>query len=764
MQGPSYISPLIVAAAILLGLVLALWAGYGFGVHRARRAFKRLVAARQQEEEADRERLRLTLEKAQKDLAKAALDLEKMGEERHRAFSDRARFEREATESTELLREAAAIRAALESDLRKQRETQQFARDVQAALDAEIRLRQETDKALSAAGAATAKAHQQLAETKAELIDARQHATDLANRHEATQLRLTQQTASLRELSAQVELQERQLEDVTDLEQQLAAAQARGATLERELAQVTEVASTVSAVNLDREELEVRLEMAAAAVRIARKEADRYRAESVEQGQRLTENKRELTLLRATTRQQEQKLEEQQDASADLPALRQEFGQLRIKLEQQSLGMKQLAARASSAEQSAEEQRRACETLELELRQLRVNEQSHHQQAAELSELRSNLESLQQKSRELAELCTVRERLDKELASARTRLQFCEDQTQELDRLRDQLQRSRDEQQAYLEAERRLLATQAELRGLRLELEAAKGRLEEQRNLGEANAAPRRDSVRIKALGDELEQERSAGKELRGRLQVASAQLSDLERLRVDNCALREEAAELREHKDATLALEQLQSEHRKLRLEWELSARRIKELSTEREELLLLRGDAEQQRVLAQEVKDLRCRERILEAQIYGIGQTPETLVRDSVPPPAVTGTRASEIEVGIASLLTQGQRTVVLADRQGFPIVANGERLTQDGLAAFSALAGDAAKRAETLMPLGTVQWLKVIDKNHTQISCRFFDCGTEHFTLSTIGQSVPSLETVDAVIATVMSKMTAESPESR
>ena len=159
MQGPSYISPFIVAAAALLGLILAPWVGYGFGVHRAKRAFGRLFAARQQEEEADRERLQHALEKAQKDLAKTALDLEKMGEERHRAFSDRARFEREATESNELLRGAAAIRASLESDLRKQRETQQFARDVQAALDAEIRLRQETDKALSAAGAATAKAH-----------------------------------------------------------------------------------------------------------------------------------------------------------------------------------------------------------------------------------------------------------------------------------------------------------------------------------------------------------------------------------------------------------------------------------------------------------------------------------------------------------------------------------------------------------------------------------------------------------------------------
>lgn len=761
MQGPSYISPLVIVGISLLCLVLALWAGHGLGVHRAKRALLRLAAARQQEEEVDRERLRLSLEKAQEDLTKTALDLEKMGYERHRALAERSRFEREATQTNDLLREATAVRATLEAELRKLREAQQWSRDLQTALDGEIQLRQETEKALSAAGAATAKAHKQLAEAKAELTTTRQRASDLSRRRDELEDQVKRQAISLNELADKTEEQQRRLDEVPDLEQQLVAAHGRVAALERELAQVTEVASTISAVNVDREELEVRLEMAAAGVRIARKEADRYRAEAIEQGQRLAENKRELTLLRATTRQQEQKLAEHERTIAGSAELRQDLERLSAKTELQAVEVGQLRARTSAAEQAAEERRQACEALELELRQLRVHEQSHKQQAQELSALRANLEQFEQKSRELAGLGTTRERLDRELAAARAELQTRGDQSEELSRLRDQLQRMRDEQQTYLEAERRLLATQAELRGLRLELESTKSRLQEQRAEGDAAHAGRRDSVRIKSLGEELEHERIAGKELRGRLQAASAQLSDLERLRADNSALRGEVAELQRHKDASSVLEQLQSDHRKLRLDWELSTRRVQELTLEREELFQLRGDAEQQRIQDQELKDLRRRERILEAQIYGFGQTPETLARDSVAPPPVAGTRAAEIEADIASLLAEGQRTVVLADRQGFAVAANGESLPQDGLAAFSALASDVAKRAETLMPVGAVQWLRVVDKNQTQIACRFFACGNEHFTLSTIGQGTPNIGTVEGVIAAVQTKMTAQAP---
>jgi cell division protein FtsB len=264
--------------------------------------------------------------------------------------------------------------------------------------------------------------------------------------------------------------------------------------------------------------------------------------------------------------------------------------------------------------------------------------------------------------------------------------------------------------------------------------------------------------VRAKALGEELEAQRAVTRELRGQLQVASAQLSDLERLRADNSALRDEVSELRQCKDDSAALAQLRSEHRLLRLDWELSARRVTELSAEREELIALRGNADQVRILDQEVTELRRRERALEAQIYGLGQTPETEARRSIAPlAAATGTRAAEIEAGIAPLVAAGQRTVVLADHQGFAIATGGELEAQDGLAAFSAVAGDVARSAETLLPVGSVQWVWVIDKNRTQVSCRFFDCGSDSFTLSTLGQAALSIDEFDAVVSTITAKMT-------
>ena len=319
MPFPPHIFPNIVRGVVLLGLVLALWLAYRLGLNRAKRAFGRLALARKLEEEADRDRLRLTLDKTQQDLAQAAVDLERMSEERRRAFSDRAHFEQEATEAQELLRDAAAVRATIEAELRRLRESNRAARDVKAALDSEVRLRQETDKALAAAGAAAAKAHQQLAEANAEIAMERRQAADFARQHEQAQARLAQQASIVRELTAHVEQLERRGEDMTDIEQQLVVAQSRVTSLEHELAKVTEVASTVGEVRLDREELEARLEMAATAARIARKEAERYRSQAIEQSQKLTENKQEVAQLRAATRQREQQLAEGQAAMSQPP-------------------------------------------------------------------------------------------------------------------------------------------------------------------------------------------------------------------------------------------------------------------------------------------------------------------------------------------------------------------------------------------------------------------------------------------------------------
>ena len=426
-------------------------------------------------------------------------------------------------------------------------------------------------------------------------------------------------------------------------------------------------------------------------------------------------------------------------------------------MQEQNLSISQLTARAAAAQQSAEQQRRVHEALELELRQLRVCQQSYNEQSVELSSARAKLEAEQHRTRELTEHQAAGERLEKDLAAARAQLLFREEQTEELDRLRDLVKGTRDGQKAHLEAERRLLATQAELRSVRLELEAVLSQKEKRPGLSEASQSPSYDSVRAKSLGEELEAQRAIARELRGRWQVASAQLSDLERLRADNSALRDEVSELRQCKDDSAALAQLRSEHRQLRLEWELSARRVSELSAEREELIALRGDADQVRMLDHEVTELRRRERALEAQIYGLGQTPETEVRRSMAPIAIAGTRAAEIEAGLAPLVAAGQRTVVLADHQGFPIASSGELEPQDGLAAFSAVAGDAARNAETLLPVGSVQSVWVIDKNRTQISCRFFNCGSESFTLSTLGQATLSTDDIDAVLLTVTATMT-------
>jgi hypothetical protein len=715
-----------------------------------------MVAVREQEQEADRERIRLVLEKAQEDLKKAATDLEQANDERRRALSERSRLQSEVMESQELLRDAAATRAALESDLRKQRESQQRARAVQTALDTEIRVRQETEKALRAAGTAAAKAHKYLVDAEAACALERQRVADANRTLEDANTRLTQQATSLVQQSAQLALVERRLEEMTELEQQLAGAERRAATLERELANVTEVASTVGAVQLDREELEVRLEMAAVGVRIARKEADRYRAEAEEKTKELVQRRQEASQFRSALKEQEGALARAKKAEEALSPVQNELGQLKATVDQQSVEIRRLISRAASAERSIEEQQAIHETLELELCQLRAQRHGYEQQSLELVEVRTQLDAVRQKHHDQVESAANYERLAKELHAARRQLLFQKEQTEELERLRELVQRTRDQQQGSLEAERRLLTAQAELERVKWDLESANRRLEDMSAAQTNQGAGRHDSLHSKTMADELTTERTTVRELRGRLGVAEGQLLDLERLRADNRALREESGLLRQHQDASRMLEQLQSAHRKLRLEWELSARRVEELTAEREELVALRSDAEQQRHLDQEVKELRRHERILYAQIYGLGQTPQTQVSDAPREVAMTGTRAAEIEADIASLLSLGQRTVVLADHQGFPVASGGESSPQDGLAAFTALVGDVARRAETLLPLGSVQWVQVVDRNRTQVSCRLFQCGPEAFTLATLGQSAVDPNAMDGVVVQVATKM--------
>jgi hypothetical protein len=176
------------------------------------------------------------------------------------------------------------------------------------------------------------------------------------------------------------------------------------------------------------------------------------------------------------------------------------------------------------------------------------------------------------------------------------------------------------------------------------------------------------------------------------------------------------------------------------VRLDAELMARRLQELLHERAELLPLRAQAAETAALAQEVEYLRRREKDLEAQIYAGGSfaSRELPMLSGELPVVAPGT---DLETNLDGLVSKGgPRTAVLADAQGFLIASAGESVTQEGLAAFAAVAGELVARARMLLPLADIEAIKVTDANRMVLSCHLFTSAGEGLGVATLGPGEP------------------------
>jgi hypothetical protein len=187
--------------------------------------------------------------------------------------------------------------------------------------------------------------------------------------------------------------------------------------------------------------------------------------------------------------------------------------------------------------------------------------------------------------------------------------------------------------------------------------------------------------------------------------------------------------------------LERLTGEHKRLRLDAELMARRLQELLQDQSELAGLRAQAAEAGSLVEEVSYLRRREKDLEAQIYASG------FRVSREMPAIVDelpvqTPITDMETNLDSLVDAGgPRTAVLADAQGFLIAGAGEATAQEGLAAFAAVAGDMVSRARMLLPLANVEAIRVTDSNSMVLTCHLFECDGQGLGLATLGPGEPT-----------------------
>ena len=282
------------------------------------------------------------------------------------------------------------------------------------------------------------------------------------------------------------------------------------------------------------------------------------------------------------------------------------------------------------------------------------------------------------------------------------------------------------------EHEQARIATEA-LRGTEARLADLDRLAQENAELREQQAESAREAKWQAGRGDEA-------KDAKVELAAAQAKLVELGRILEENRKLRDEAAELRQHQEASGELERLTTAHKQLRLDAELMARRLQELTQDRSELVSLRTQAAEAASLVQEVEYLRRREKDLEAQLYASGLYASREI------PAISGellmqTPVSNMETNLYSLLgAGGPRTAVLADAQGFLIAGAGESAAQEGLAAFAAVAGEMVSRARMLLPLAEVDSLQVTDRNSIVLTCHLFDSAGEGLGITTLGPGEP------------------------
>jgi chromosome segregation ATPase len=308
---------------------------------------------------------------------------------------------------------------------------------------------------------------------------------------------------------------------------------------------------------------------------------------------------------------------------------------------------------------------------------------------------------------------------------------------------------NRDLQTKHRVVNEALSAMDASAAAARDQWREAQARLAELDQLRQENATLREEKVHAEASTRELATREDDARDARVQLAAAQAKLSDLERLLQENRTLRDEVADLRLHGEASVELERVPAEHKRLRLDAELMARRLQELLQDQTELADLRTRFHDLQSLGEEVAYLRRREKDLEAQLYASGSaSPDDQ-------PAVAGMPAlhsvgTDMEASLRALVQPGgARSAVLADTQGFLIASAGEPMPQEGMAAFAAIASEMVARTRILLPLADVDSVRVRDTNRIVLSCRLFETGGQGLGVATLGPGEPSVPDADRAV---------------
>jgi chromosome segregation ATPase len=699
-------------AGSALFIIVALVAVTTISQLRLRRV-QRELNRRRIDDELDRRRIHTTIERSQLEVSNANNRLQETRTECERLRADLSQQEALAKETLKKFTDAHERVSTLQEELRSQRAQLDQLTSLKAELFAEKKHLDETKKALTAARVNSEKVLRETAETKKLLAAERHRLSEKEKQENLAQAELAKLGEEVTQLSGKLSAASERLRLFDRLEAKTTELTARNTELERELSSVIQVASTVNAVELDREELQVRLETAAYSVKLARKEADRFRASTEALQTEVSQLRSDLSKFESRGHDSERLANENTKLIAAQSRHTQLLHSMQTRLDEAAKAIESAEARADEALSEQQRLTRALEDSEVERRAQQAQIDSLSGTTQQLDQLRAEIATLSraESAKQAAEAEVSR--LTSELRANQASLRNAQVNFSELEKLRENVFLLQEEQRSHLEAEQRLLALQSELRTLKGNVSSAHEK--------------RMDAEQI-------------------------------EKLRNENQMLREDIAQLREHEKASIALEQLTGEYKRSRLESELLTRRVQELSLAQEELTDLRRQALEHHQRKEEVTRLTNALGLLEAQLFALGHVPTTKQNQSSIKPTAVGTKAHEIETQLSPMLERTKlRSVVLADASGFQVVAAGESLTQEGLAAYSALAAQLAQRARRLLPVGDVLLVNLVDSNRMVVSCRLFALGQEEFAVATIGPEQLELPEADEVVEALRNSMT-------
>jgi chromosome segregation ATPase len=697
-------------------LATIVFASIALRARRRLRIAEKLRAEQQQDNELDRRRIQTAFERGQRELSNASDRLREYEAERGRLVRELEQQCGHAAAASRQITDAQAHNAALKQEQRALTDQLHRLSAVQVELQAQKTSHEETKKTLASARAQADQSQREMAETQRLLSFERLRLAEADKLRATTQGDLVKVRGQVSQLTSQLAMANSRLAVIQQLKADVARLETRNTELEGELAKVIQVASTVSAVELDREELQVRLATAAYSVRLARKEADHFRARAEGLEGEVTALRTECAAARAVTSDRESLSAEVSKLCDSQAQQAQSIQSLNSRLEDVGRALQLAEDRAARATADLEVARRALEDGTLQRQDLKAQVQTLKVHSEQAESLRAELASLSQVEKKYQATEAEIVRLQSELRAASASLRDAQSRISVLEQFPKTEELLREEQQSHLEAEERLLAAQTELRKLQGGFMAAHAK---------------------KAEGELLD------------------------RLNDKNRRQREEIERLRVHEQASENLERMTVEHRSLRLEWELLRRRVEELQSVQQELSDLRRLVAEQSSQLAEAKELRDRLAQLEAQLYALGHTPQTQ-DDTTSDSAGARLGISQIESKLTPLLERTQlRSAVLADTKGLPVFAAGDLFPQEGLAAFAALAGDMAQRAQSLLPLSNVRLVTLIDANNMSVSCRLFSLGQDDFAVAALGPEVLNKQEADQLVAEMQESMASEVP---